>query len=83
MYRKSEGFYKNFANACEMYLAIGVAEDTANAAMKTLNERIKSGNFSNSFSRYYSSTNKIPFVQITVTGDFTREPWSIKEEESK
>ena len=80
MYSKYEGYYKNYENACEMYLAIAVAEDTANLAVKSLNARIKSGNFSRAFSRFYSSTNKIPYVPITVTGNFSFEPWIVKEE---
>ena len=80
MYRKYEGYYKNYETACEMYLAIAVAEDTANLAVKSLNARIKNGDFSRAFSRFYSSTNKIPYVPITVTGNFSFEPWIVKEE---
>jgi hypothetical protein len=60
-------------------LAIVVAEDMARKTMKTLNARIKSGNFSNSFSRHYSSINKLPYIQINVTGNFTQEPWTVEE----
>ena len=73
----------NNGNTCEIYLAVVVAEETANIAVTTLNDRIKSGDFGKQFSSHYSRMNELPYVQVNVTGIFTREPWSVKEEEER
>ena len=73
----------NNGNTCEIYLAVVVAEETANIAVKTLNERIKSGDFGKQFSSHYSRMNELPYVQVNVTGIFTLEPWSVQKKQKR